>query len=323
MPITRTQFSPLFQLSLTEITRLATLDRLTDMSYDEFPPEYTRVMNVETIERESKSDFAVGGFGLPRQADGELGGTHYDTQGEWFPQHYVPIPYNLGYVISHQMRIDDKWGLAGQRTQWLARSFRRLPEVLTARMFAEGFSATTPGTAGNLGRRSPDGVPLFSASHPNPGPGGGTQSNTNASGGVDLSHASVEAMMIRMASRTDDRGMPVNLGMKTLMTSKALYPRALEILSSSFRTDAVFRVKNVLPNVMAVQPFQNHFLTSPSAYFGIAEPSMTGLKWIWRERPTRYMWTDPATRAIHYSIWCIFDYGWSHYFGVDGDPGGS
>src|SRR6266540_2005319 len=101
-------------------------------------------------------------------------------------------------------------------------------------------------------------------------------------------------MMIRMASRTDDRGTPIQIDMKTLLVPKALYPRALEITNSSFRTDAsVATTMNVLPNVMAYKPLQSHYLSSTTAYFGLAEPSQTGLRWIWRERPNRNSWVDP------------------------------
>lgn len=321
MPILQTQFPQLFQLSTETATRLAMLNKLTDMSYDEFATEFEQLVRVSSLDVESESDFAVGGFGLPQLADGELGALNYDEQGRWFPQTYVPQTFNLGFVISHNMQANDKWGLANQRGKWLARSFRRLPEVYVARMFSEGFAATTQVGQGNLGRRSPDGRPLFDTAHPMPGGGGLTQSNTNADGGADLTHASVQAMAIRMASRTDDRGMPVHLDMKKLVVPKALYHRALEINKSSFRTDTDKRVMNVLNMAMPFEPVQNHYLVDPSAYFGVADLSRTGLRFLWRERPNRNMWTDPATRAIHVGIWCQFDFGWSHFFGVDGDPG--
>jgi hypothetical protein len=173
----------------------------------------------------------------------------------------------------------------------------------------------------NAGRRTPDGVPLFSLLHPMPGPQGGVQANRPPSGGADLSHATLEAMMIGMGNRTDDRGMPVNIPLKTLYVPWALYPRALEIANSSFRTDTLNRVKNVLPNVMPFEIKASHYLTNTHAYFGIGPKSDTGLRFIWRERFTRNMWKDNETRAIHVGGWVRFDFGWSHFYGIWGDPG--
>lgn len=319
MPITMSQYQQLFQLDRDVQTKLANLDELTDMSYDEWPSEYDKVMRVTDSDRESEQDFAVGGFPLPQESAGEFGALNYAVQNKWFPQTYVFATYSLGFLISHNMKINDKWNLGGMRAKWLGRSFRRLPEVLTARMFNEGFSATTPTGVGNGGRRSPDGRPLFDTAHPYPG--GGTYSNTFPSGGAALNHANLQAMMIRMAQRTDDQGMPVHLDMKTLLVPVGLYPTALEVLNSSFRTDTLNRVKNVLPNVMSIQPVMNHYLVDQDAWFGIAEPSQTGLRFIWREKPNRNMWEDPRTRGISYGIWCELDYGWSHPMGSEGSPG--
>src|SRR5271168_2328871 len=313
----REQYNLLYQTSTTINTELANLDELTDMSFQEQPPEYEDIYRVSDGDGSAENDYAIGGFGLPQQQDSELSGLTYDVQGRWFPQTYVFVDFNLGYIVSHNLVADDKWNIAGNRAKWFGRSFRRLPEVLGARLFNLGFTSNTPGPFGNLGLISPDGVPLFSTAHPNPGPGGGVQSNTNASGGAALSHASVQAMMIRMALRTDDRGMPVNIPMRTLLVPPQLWPTSLEILNSAFRTDTLNRVKNVLPNVMAVEPKQNFYLSSPTAYFGIGPKSDIGLRFIWRERFTRRIWDDNETRAVHVGGWVRLDYGYSHYFGTD------
>jgi hypothetical protein len=321
MPAIRAQFPELFQLGLATQTQLALLDELTDMSFDEQAPEYTDIYRVSDGDGTGESDTAVGGFGLPQEADGELDGLHYDIQGRWFQQSYIFGTYNLGYIVSHDIQADDKWNLAGARAKWFGRSFRRLPEVLAARVFNEGFSTTTQSGIMNAGRRMPDAVALFSTTHPNPGPSGGTQANRPAAGGADLAAASLEAMIIRMGNRTDDRGMPVNIPMKTLYVPWALYPRALEIVNSSFRTDTLNRVKNVIQDVVQLTIKPSHYLSNVRAFFGIGPKGDTGLRFIWRERFTRNMWKDNETRAIHVGGWVRFDFGWSHFYGLDGDPG--
>jgi hypothetical protein len=137
---------------------------------------------------------------------------------------------------------------------------------MCARLFNEGFSTTTVGSIGNLGRRNPDGKALFATDHPNFGPGGGTQSNRPASGGADLSHASIEAMQTRMNSVTNDRGMPVRNPMKRLYVHHSLHNRAREILMSSFRTDTLNRVKNVFQDIEIIP---SYYLTNTRAYFGL------------------------------------------------------
>jgi hypothetical protein len=321
MPAIRGDFPELFQLSTTQQTALSLLDRLTDMSFDEQPPEYQDIYRVSDGTSTGESDTAVGGYGLPQEVSNELAGLSYDEQGKWYPQNYIFTTFNLGYIISHDLQADDKWNLAGSRAKYFGRSFRRLPEVLAARLFNEGFQTNVQTSIANLGNISPDGVALFSSVHPNPGPGGGTQANRNPSGGADLAHASLEAMIIRMGSVTDDRGMPVNIPLKTLYVPWALYPRALEIVNSSFRTDTLNRVKNVLQNVMAFDVKPSHYLSNLRAYFGIGPREMTGLRFIWRERFTRNMWKDNATRSIHVGGWVRLDFGYSFWQGADGDPG--
>lgn len=320
---TRLQFPELFQLSTDTRTELSDLHELTDYAFEEQPPEYADIYRVDDADTgSSETDFGLGGYGLPVQVDSEVAGLNYDVQGKWPTQTYVWVTFNKGYIVTHDIMADDKWSMAGSRAKWFGRSFRRLPEVLGARMFNEGFSTTTQGTIGNLGRRNTDGVALFSAVHPNPGPGGGTQANRPAAlGGADLSHASLQAMMIRMGNLTDDRGMPVNIPMKILYVPWQLYPTALEITSSSFRTDQINRIRNVLADIMPVTPMKSHFLTNPRAYFGIGDKRFIGIRFIWRERFSREMWYDKETRAVHVGGWSRLDFGYTHWLGVDGDPG--
>lgn len=321
MPMERGQYPELFQLDLVTQTRLSMMESLSDMSFDSFPSEFDKIVRVSDGEGTGKSEKSMGGFGLPTEVDGEYGGVHYDVQSQWFQQSYVYVRYSLGFIVSKELQDDDNVGLMGSRSKKFGRSWKQYPEVLVARMLSEGFTSTTPETIGNKGRRSFDGVALFSTSHPNPGPGGGVQSNTNASGGIALSHQGIEAMMIRMASRTDDRLIPVNIPMKKLIVPKELYPRALEIRNSAFRTDTLFRVGNVLQDVFPYEIHQNHNLTSATAYFGLGSPEDTGLHWFWRQRPTRRMWKDPATEALHVAASARSDFGWSTSYGIDGDPG--
>ena len=321
MPMTRSSYPELFQLDTQTQTRLALLNKITDMAFDTFPEEHTELVRVSDGDGTGESDKPMGGFGLPQQVDGELGPVHYDTQAQWYQQTYIFGRFTLGYVVTKEMQDDDQWGLAGIRAKKFGRSWKQLYEVLIARMFAEGFSAQTQTGIMNEGRRNFDGKALFATDHPNPTPGTGTQSNTNASGGVALSHQSIEAMMIRMASITDDRGIPVNIPMTKLAVPKALFPRALEVTKSAYRTDTLNRVENVLTSIYPIRVVQNHNFTSSTAYFGLADPENTGLRLIHRERPTTRTWRDMGTLALHTAGSARFDFGASTWFGVDGDPG--
>ncbi len=321
MPMLRPQYPELFQTDTVTQTRLALLESLSDMAFDMFPSEYDKIVRVSDGTGTGETDKAMGGFGLPQEVDGELGGVHYDVQAQWFQQTYIWGRFTLGFIVSLEIQEDDQWGLAGTRSKKFGRSWKQLPEVLVARMLNESFASQTQSGIMNAGRRSFDGVAIFSTSHPNPGPGGGVQSNTNASGGVALSHQGLQAMHIRMASRTDDRGIPVNTPMKKLIVPKELYHRALEVTNSLYRTDTLFRVENVLNKVYAMEVIQNHNLTSATAYFGLGDPDQCGFRFIWRKRPTRRMWKDPNTEAMHVAGSARFDFGASHSYGMDGDPG--
>lgn len=319
MPMERGQYPHLFQLDLGTQTKLNLVDRLTDLTFDKYPPVFSKIFKVSDGDSTGMTDTSVTTFGLPLQADGEYGGVHYDDIAQGFPQFYIWVTFNLGYQVSHEMMRDEQWGLAEHRARSLGRSFIWLPEVMCARLFNEGFSTTTPGAVGNLGRRNIDAKALFATDHPNPGPTGGSQANRPAGGGADLAHSSLEAMYIRMAGLKTERGMPIRNLMKRLVVPYQLGPRADEIINSSFRTDAgVNRVRNVTPKFEVIEW---HYLTNARAYFGLGDQDMTNLKFAYRERPTRSMWRDEETRAVHVATFTSFDYGYSAWQGIDGDPG--
>ena len=143
MPMIRTQYPELFQLDTVTQTRLSLLESLSDMSFDAFEPEFNKIMRESDGDGTGETDKAMGGFGLPVEVDGELGGVHYDVQGQWFQQTYIFGRYTLGFIVSKEMQDDDQWGLAGSRSKRFGRSWKQLPEILTARVLSEGFTSQT------------------------------------------------------------------------------------------------------------------------------------------------------------------------------------
>ena len=117
MPMLRTQYPELFQLDTVTQTRLSLLESLSDMAFDMFPPEFNKIVRESDGDGTGETDKAMGGFGLPQEVDGELGGVHYDIQSQWFQQTYIYGRFTLGFIVSLEMQEDDQWGFAGTRSK--------------------------------------------------------------------------------------------------------------------------------------------------------------------------------------------------------------
>src|SRR5438128_1691208 len=130
MPMLRSQYPELYQLDTNIQTKLALLESFSDMAFDMFASEYNLIVRESDGDGTGETDKAMGGFGLPQEVDGELGGVHYDVQGQWFQQTYIWGRYTLGFIVSLEMQEDDQWGLAGSRSKKFGRSWKQLPEVL-------------------------------------------------------------------------------------------------------------------------------------------------------------------------------------------------
>lgn len=299
---------------------LPALRALTNKDFKAFPAQYKRFFRMMESTQSIEQDTGVGQFGLFQQRP-EAANAIYDSLAPSFPKTYVHLTYNLGYVLSHELVADDKFGLATANASALGRSAAITPEIFAASVFLNGFNSSFPG---------PDGVQLFSTAHPKES--GGTQSNV-ASPGVDLSVPAIEAGLTAMRGLTDDRGKLMYLPPQKLIVPPALEFRAAEFLGGDMRADTANHTINAFRQRAGMGSFREweawDYLgpnSSPGgfsrAWYLQSQTSYIGLKFFWREVFNQISKLEFENRSAKTAGWMRFSFGWSFWQGNYGSPGG-
>jgi hypothetical protein len=183
-------------------------------------------------------------------------------------------------------------------------------DVDHANLFNQGFSSTTG---------SPDGVALFSTTHPRIG--GGTFQNKPTTDG-DLSTAQLRVGLNDIANTTDDAGKIVHWRPKVLFVPYATKWLAMEMIGSELRADTADNALNAFKDdglVVIATPY----LTDANAWFLLAEPSKHNVRTYWRERPSVLHDWDFETSSMKVKIRARWKRGWSDPRGVYGSSGAS
>jgi phage major head subunit gpT-like protein len=137
-------------------TMLPALNSVIWNRYNQYPEQYSEIFRVETSTRSIEQYGEVSGVGLFLPiSEGEP--VRYDQGVQGFNSTFTHSRFGLGVKFSQDVIEDDKIGLVTKQHKELARSSRETLEIAGASTFNNGFSGSFLG---------PDGVPLFSASHP-------------------------------------------------------------------------------------------------------------------------------------------------------------
>ena len=218
----------------------------------------------------------------------------------------------MAFSITEEAEEDGLYGSIGSKyARALARSLQQTKEVKGADILNNGFDATFPGG---------DGVPLFSASHPQFG--GGVQANTLAVA-ADLSEASLEQAAIDISEFDDDRGIPIACQITKMAVPTQLQFVATRILQSPYRTGTGDNDINAINTLGTVADgfTVNHRFTDPDAWFLLTD-CPDGLKHFVRKNVQRGIEGDFETGNLRYKARERYSYGWSDWRGAYGSPGG-
>ncbi len=224
-------------------------------NYNEYPKEYTDLVDVFSSDMTYEEDQEMTGFGLaPIKAQGQA--TVYDTMQQGVTTRYTHIAYSLGFIITREAMDDNQYEKVGmQRTGSLAFSMRQTKENVVANLYNRAFNPSY--TFG-------DGKELLAMDHPTLA---GNASNELATP-ADFSEASMEDLCIQIMSATNSRGLRIALKPQKLIVPKELFFEAQRILKSVNQPGTAnndlnaLRTTGIIPE-MAV----NHYLTDPDAFF--------------------------------------------------------
>lgn len=273
--------------------------------FKEFPEEYSQVFNTFTTNSAFEEDHSLAGVGLFVRTPENVEAAE-DRFDKGFPKRYQETSYTLSIGASHQARRYDKTGYWRERAPDLGYSARQTREILHADLFNQGFTATT----------GPDGQPLFSLVHPNPGKRGGTQSNILTPVGT-ITVLNVRLALTQFRRFFDDTG----IRRRQLMAEWLVHPpeeeyNTLEILRSAGRPDTANRADNVIRN--ALKPFVWDYLTDVNNWFVLSGKGQHKLKSFDHEPFNVREFMDDKTLINWVQARMAFSFGHSHWIGTLG-----
>lgn len=268
-------------------------------TYDQHPTEYTDLFDVRTSQRAYEQDVQITGFGLaPVKAQGAS--IAYDSEMQGWITTYSPIAYALGYIVTHEELQDNLYKeVSMRRARANAFSINQTIENVGSFMYNNAFASTYFAT--------PDGQPLLSASHANPG--GGTFSNL-LSPGADLSEASLEDVSIQIMGATQDRGLKISVMPRSLHVAPQEWFNAHRILKSVLQSGTanndinVLRATSAFPGGVKL----NHYFTNPNAWF-VRTNIPNGMTFFWRQKPTFSQDNDFDTKNAKAATYMRFSVG--------------
>lgn len=220
--------------------------------YADISKPYEAYFQMETSDKAYEEVAEAYGFGLAA-IKGEGQSIQYDTDGEGYKARFTNTVYGLGYIVTREAIEDGQYRqISERRSAELARSMAATKCIVHANVLNRGFAVN-----------GPDGVPLFSASHPTIS---GNQSNLLTA--ADLSEAGLEAAATAIMTMRNARGIVINAKPKTLVIHPSEWANATRILESDLRVGTsnndtnALKVKGIVDQVV-----MDPYLTDHDAWF--------------------------------------------------------
>ncbi len=286
------------------------MTRATFLRLREFAPEYTRYNDVQNSNSAYEDDYEVDPTLGPLVKKGELAPTTLDEPFKLGGIRYVHDTFALGFLVSQELRDDEKWGLIGRLAQALGRSSRITQELYGHDVLNNAFS-----TVKYAGR---DGKALFATDHPIAGTGL-TYSNTQTVA-ADLSQAALEAAIGQFDNMIDERGLPSEIRPRYLLISPENRFLAARLLNSTLLPGTANNDINPLAGE-GIVPIISHWIVDKDAWFLLSDAPDSPLKFFMRERPDTKTWDDENADGTFHKIRQRHSVGFTAWRGSWGSPG--
>jgi hypothetical protein len=229
----RNQFNKLFSSSA-----LPVLEKIIFENYNKTADFIPKIMNVMPMDRDIVQSLQVSGLpAVPENPEGE--NLDYSELVQGYAKTYNALKYRLGVKITKEMIEDGKLIDMKKLAEELGKSMFTTRQVQGASVLNNGFSSSFNG---------PDGVPLFSASHPLFAVGG-TDDNTDA---ADLAVSALRTAIIDMRDTRNAQGLRVPHMAKKLVVSISDQFLAAELINSVLKPGVSTNDANTLPGLEIV-----------------------------------------------------------------------
>lgn len=291
-------------------TMLPALRAVIDRGYRARPPQFTQVFNINPSTRSIEQFSQISGVGRFSQLN-EGGKIRYDMPVQGFKSTFAHVRFGLAVPTTIDVVEDDEWSLINTMHRDLGWSCNETRELDAVSTFNNGFSGSFNG---------PDGVPLFSASHPLYKIGG-VQSNLMTA--ADLDNFSLQVALTAFELQKRPSGELIHVTPSRLI----VHPnnRFIGYALTKSPDDPTTADRSVNPTLGAEDGmpklFVWRYLSSQTAWFLAAEPQDTGLVWFDRKKPYTKSWTDDETEVGVIGMRYKKSHGWNNYIGVLGNAG--
>ena len=278
--------------------------------FNEHPPEYPDLFDIEESNQSYEEDVQITGFGLG-QVKAEGAPLAYDSELQGPVTRYVHVAYALGYIVTYEELRDNLYEQVSMRRA-KANAFSM---VQTIENIAAGFY----NRAFNSSYTLADGQPVISTAHPFTT--GGSFSNA-LSPAADLSEAALEDLCIQIMGFQTDRGLLVNFMPMSLHVPRQEWYNANRILKSVLQSGSsnndinALKATNAFPKGIRL----NHYFTAPHAWF-IRTNAMNGLQFFWRDKPTFDQDNDFDTKNAKAATYMRFSLGMTDPRAIAGSNG--
>lgn len=240
------------------------------LEYKKVPPTWSKLFDTMSSNKYQERIVEGATFGLA-PTKSEAAPIQYDSDSQGYTSIFQHAVYGLGYMVTREENEDNLYEeVSRTRSGNLAWSMNTTAEYVHANVFNRGFS-----TAYAIG----DGAALFSASHPTLS---GNQSNLLSA--ADFSEAAMEDATKQTWALKNNRGFPINAGVKRLVIPTNVAFTATRVLNSVLRSGTNNNDINAL-NAMGIVPdiVTNKYLTSLNAWF-VQTDVPNGLVSMWRRQ---------------------------------------
>ncbi|MBI0474225.1 hypothetical protein D9601_02445 [Sphingomonas sp. MA1305] len=240
------------------------------MEYDKVPATWSKIFTKMSSNKFQERIAESTTFGLAPTKT-EAAPIQYDSDQEGYVAIFQHAVYGLGYIVTREELEDNQYEEVSQaRSGNLAWSMQTTAEYVHANVLNRGFSTQYP-----IG----DGAALFSAAHPTQS---GNQSNLLTA--ADFSEAAMEDATKAVWAIKNNRGFPINAGVKRLIIPTNVAFNATRVLNSVLRSGTNNNDINAL-NAMGIVPdiVVNKYLSSSNAWY-VQTDVPNGLISMWRRQ---------------------------------------
>jgi hypothetical protein len=289
------------------------LKTIYGIQYANYPAVYSKFFKTESSDKQFEELMGLYGTGLLiSKAEGsELSS---DTIGQGFVSRLVNGAYGKVVSFTREAMINYQYSpkLQEMLGKFFADSVQQTKEILLHSVPNEGFSTVSNNTYNN-----PDGVALFSASHPSR-KDGSVRSNllTNA---APISQYAIEQMYLQVVQSTNDAGIRIYLTPKQVLvpiTEKFNIMKIMESDKEAFTADNTMNPMSKLGLEVIASPY----LTSSTAWFMTTNVD-NGFTLLNREGVEMGQETEFKTNNEMFKIYLAFSFGYGDWRCCWGTPG--